>query len=252
MIIFAQCYGLCILGTHRTNRIKKQKIDKIMSKKEKETPILADEALGKSEAFVLNNRKTITGVVLAVVLLVVAYLGYTKFILEPQNDEANKAMVVAVQNFEAGNHAESLDGDGINMGTRAIADEYGNTKAGNLAKAYAGLSLAKQENYEEAIQYLEDFDGDDAIVAQKVKHALGNCYAHTGDTDKAISLILDAANSANNEAVTPFCLRDVAAMYEQQGKTAEAVELYERIKKEYPSCVLVLTGEIDRQLNSAK
>ena len=106
---------------------KNKKLDKIMSKKEKETPILADEALGKSEAFVLNNKKTITGVVLAVVLLVVAYLGYTKFILEPQNNEANKAMVVAVQNFEAGNHAESLDGDGINMGTRAIADEYGNT-----------------------------------------------------------------------------------------------------------------------------
>lgn len=223
-----------------------------MSKKQKETPILADEALGKSEEFVLKNKKTITGVVLAIVVCVVAYLGYSKFILEPQNIKASKAMVVAVQNFEAGNHTESLDGDGVNPGTRAIADEYSNTNAGNLAKAYAGLSLANQENYEEAIQYLEDFDGDDAIVAQKVKHALGNCYAHIGNTDKAISLILDAANSASNEAVTPFALRDVAAMYEQQGKTAEAVELYERIKKEYPSCVLVLTGEIERQLNSVK
>jgi tetratricopeptide (TPR) repeat protein len=90
------------------------------------------------------------------------------------------------------------------------------------------------------------------MVAPSVLAALGNCYAHTGNADKALSLILDAANSANNEAVTPFCLRDAAAMYEQQGKTEKAVELYERIKKEYPSCVLVLTGEIERQLNSAK
>ena len=223
-----------------------------MSKKQKETPILADEALGKSEEFILRNKKTITGVILAIVVFVVAYLGYSKFILEPQNIEASKALVVAANNFEAGNYAESLDGDGVNLGTKAIADEYGNTDAGNLAKAYAGLSLAKQENYEEAISYLEDYNGDDAIVAQKVKHALGNCYAHTGNTDKAISLILDAANEASNEAVTPFALRDVAAMYEQQGKADKAIELYERIKKEYPSCILVLTGEIERQLNSAK
>ena len=223
-----------------------------MSKKKTEAPILADEALGKSEEFVLKNKNTITGVVLVAVLLVVAYLGYTRFILEPENNEANKALVVAAQNFEAGNHTESLEGDGVNLGTKAIADEYSGTDAGNLANAYAGLSLAKLENYEEAISYLENYDGDDAIVAQKVKHALGNCYAHTGDTSKAIDLLLDAANDANNEVVTPFCLRDVAAMYEQQGKTAEAVELYERIKKEFPGCVLVLTGEIDRQLNSVK
>ena len=223
-----------------------------MSKKQNETPILADEVLGKSEAFVLKNKKAITGTVFAIVVIIVAYLGHKHFILEPQNMEASKAMVTAVYNFEAGNYAESLDGDGINLGTKAIAEEYGNTDAGNLAKAYAGLALAKMENYEEAIEYLSDFDGDDAIVAQKVKHALGNCYAHTGNADKALNLILDAANSANNEAVTPFCLRDAAAMYEQQGKTEKAVELYERIKKEYPSCVLVLTGEIERQLNSVK
>lgn len=223
-----------------------------MSKKQKETPILADEALGKSEAFVLKHKKTITGIVLAIVVIIVAYLGYNKFILEPQNEEASKAMVVAVCNFEEGKYTEAVDGDGVNMGTRAIADEYGNTKAGNLAKAYTGFSLAKLEKYDEAIQYLEDYDGDDTLLAPKVKHALGNCYAHTGDTDKAISLILAAADDANNEAVTPFCLRDVAAMYEQQGKTAEATELLKRVKKEYPNCILVINGEIERQLNSVK
>ena len=167
-----------------------------MSKKQNETPILADEVLGKSEAFVLKNKKTITGTVLAIVVIIVAYLGHKHFILEPQNMEASKAMVTAVYSFEAGNYAESLDGDGINLGTKAIAEEYGNTDAGNLAKAYAGLALAKMENYEEAIEYLSDFDGDDAIVAQKVKHALGNCYAHTGNADKALSLILDAEGLA--------------------------------------------------------
>lgn len=228
------------------------KKDKIMSKKKNETPILADEALGKSEAFVIKNKKTFTGVIAAIIVLVAAYLAYAKFVVEPRETEANKALVAASNNFEAGNYAESLDGDGINLGTKAIADEYSGTDAGNLANVYAGLALAKLENYEEAISYLEEFDGNDQIIAQKVKHALGNCYAHTGNTDKAISLLLDAADDAENEAVSPFCLRDVAAMYEQQGKNDKAVEIYNRIKNEYPASILVISGEIERQLNSVK
>lgn len=223
-----------------------------MSKKQNETPILADEALGKSEEFVLKHKNLLTGIVVALIVIVTGYLGYKTYILEPKEEEANKALAVAVQNFEDGKYAESLDGDGVNLGTKEISDEYSGTKAGNLAALYAGLALAKQEMYEEAIEYLEDFDGDDAIIAPKAKHALGNCYAHTGNNSKAISLILDAAEEANNEAVTPYCLRDVAAMYEQEGKSVEAAELYERIKTEYPTCALVATGEIDRQLNSVK
>lgn len=233
------------------DRIKNKK-NKTMSKKQNETPILADEALGKSEEFVLKHKNLLTGIVVALIVIVAGYLGYKTYILEPKEAEANKALVTAMQNFEDGKYAESLDGDGVNLGTKDICDEYSGTKAGNLAALYAGLALAKQEMYEEAIEYLEDFDGDDAIVAPKAKHALGNCYAHTGNNSKAISLILDAAEEANNEAVTPYCWRDVAAMYEQEGKTAEAVELYERIKTEYPTCVLVVTGEIERQLNSVK
>ena len=81
---------------------------------------------------------------------------------------------------------------------------------------------------------------------------LGNCYAHTGDTEKAMKLILEAAEEANNEAVTPLCWRDLAAMHEQQGNKEEAVKLYNRIKTEYPNCALVLSGEIEKQINSVK
>ncbi len=223
-----------------------------MSKKKTETPILADEALGKSEEFVLKHKNLITGVVFAIIIFIAAYLGYQHFIQEPKEAEADKALVVAMQNFEDGKYAESLDGDGVNMGTIAVSEEYSGTKAGNLANLYAGLALAKQEKYEEAIEYLEAYEGNDAIIAPKAKHTLGNCYAYTGDSKKAISLLLDAAEEASNEAVTPFCWRDAAAMYEQEGETAKAVELYERIKTEYPACVLVVTREIDRQLNSVK
>ena len=223
-----------------------------MSKKTKETPILADEALGKSEEFIYKYRTPITVAFTAIIVGIAAYLGYSNFILAPKEIEANKALVVATQNFEDGKYTESLDGDGLNLGTRDIAEEYSGTKAGNLATLYAGLALAKLENYEEAIGYLEDYSGNDDIVAPKIKHTLGNCYAHTGNNAKALDLILDAAEEASNETVTPFCWRDAAARYEQDGKSEEAKALYERIIAEYPECTLVTTGEIERQLNSVK
>ena len=167
-----------------------------MSKKKTEAPILADEALGKSEEFVLKHKNLITGVVFAVILFIAAYLGYQNFIQEPKEVEANKALVVAVQNYEDGNYAESLEGDGVNYGTIAVSEEYSGTDAGNLANLYAGLALAKQEKYEEAIEYLEAYDGNDAIIAPKAKHALANCYAYTGNNKKAISLLLEAAKEA--------------------------------------------------------
>lgn len=244
---------MSILRPGHTQKAKnKNKKYRTMSKKTKETPILADEALGKSEAFIIKYKNIIIAAVSVVILAVAGVLAYNTFVVEPKEQEADKALAVAAQYFVDGKYAESLDGDGVNLGTIAICDEYSGTNAGNLASMYAGLALAKQEKYAEAIEYLEDFEADDAIVAPKVKHALGNCYAHTGDNEKAIDLLLDAAEEANNEAVTPFCWRDVAAMYEQEGKSAEAVELYEKIKAEYPRCILVTDGEIDRQLNSVK
>ena len=62
-----------------------------MSKKQKETPILADEALGKSEAFIIKNKKPITTILLIIIVAVVAYMGYKNYVLEPKEAEANKA-----------------------------------------------------------------------------------------------------------------------------------------------------------------
>lgn len=218
-----------------------------MSKKKTEETVLADEMLGKSEAFVIKHKKKITTVVTILAVCVLGYFGYQKFIAEPEEAEAKAALNEPMYLAMNGDNATALEG------FRSINEQYSGTKAGEIAKIMtAGLAAAVEDNYEEAIQLFEEYDGDDDIFAPHVKHALGNCYAHTGDTETAIELILEAAEEANNEAVTPLCWRDVAAMYEQQGKSAEAKELYERIKKEYPETPIVMYGEIDKQLNSVK
>lgn len=218
-----------------------------MSKKETETPILADEMLGKSEAFVIKHKNVILGTILAVFLLVAGSMAYSTNFVQPKEEAADKAIFQAEHMFIEGNYEAALNGDGVNPGFLKIMEEHSGTNAANIASAYAGLCQARLGNYDEAIVLLEDFDGDDRVVAPKVKHALGTCYAHKENWEKAISLVLEAAEEGDNIAITPECWRDAAAMYEKIGKKDKALELYNRIKTEYPDAPTV---NIEQMINS--
>ncbi|MBQ8336882.1 MAG: tetratricopeptide repeat protein [Bacteroidaceae bacterium] len=219
-----------------------------MSKKQTESTILADEVLGKSEAFVIKYKNAFLGTILAIVAIVVGYLAYSHYIAEPKEVAANNAIFKAEQYFINGDFETALNGDGINAGFLQVIEENGGTDAANLAYAYAGICQAQLGNFDEAIESLEEYDGDDKIVAPMVKYALGNCYAQKENLDKAIKLVLEAAEDAENITVTPKCLFDAAAMYEKQGKNDKAIELYNRIKTEYPQSPEA--SGIDRLINA--
>lgn len=207
-----------------------------MSKKQTSNePIVLDEALGKSEAFILKYKTQILAVIALIIVAIVGSVYYNSYAEEREN-EAAEAMYKAEALFAANRYEEALNGDSVTiMGFVEVADEYSGTKIANLAKAYAGLSLAKLERYEEAISYLEDFDGDDEMVAASVLRSLGNCYANTGDNKKAVKYLLEAAEVADNSSISPNSLFLAARILDVQGDKAEALKLYKQIKKEYPT-----------------
>lgn len=220
-----------------------------MSKKN-DTPIAPDEALGKAEEFVLKNKKTFIAVILAIIIVAgLNALG----VFSPEsneNSDANQAIANIEYKVFDGDTEKALNGDEFNIGLLEIINTYEGTTAANKAHLYAGIIYAKDKQYEEAISHLEKYIGSDNIIAAKAKQTLGNCYSHTGDLNKAIKLVLEAAEGANNIAVTPSCLRDAAAMYEAQGNTAEAMKLYNRIKNEYPNSPVA--SEAITKINAAK
>ena len=220
-----------------------------MSKKN-DTPIAPDEALGKAEEFVLKNKKTFIAVILAIIIVAgLNALG----VFSPEsneNSDANQAIANIEYKVFDGDTEKALNGDDFNIGLLEIINAYEGTTAANKAHLYAGIIYAKDKQYEEAISHLEKYIGSDNIIAAKAKQTLGNCYSHTGDLNKAIKLVLEAAEGASNIAVTPACLRDAAAMYEAQGNTAEAMKLYNRIKNEYPNSPVA--SEAITKINAAK
>jgi tetratricopeptide (TPR) repeat protein len=190
-------------------------------------------ALTKSEQFIEDNQKTLTYVILGALLLVAAYLGFHKFYTEPKEELAKSEMYVAELYFQKDSFNLALNGDGNYYGFLDIIDKYGITKSGNLSKYYAGICYLQLGNFDEAISYLKKFDSDDIMVNATAQGAIGDAYSELQKYGQAIKYYEKAANSTPNAFITPLYLNKAAQLYEEEGNYKKAIELYEKIKKDY-------------------
>ncbi len=192
-----------------------------------------ESALTKSEQFIEDNQKTLTFVVLGVLLVVAAYLAFYKFYAEPKEEVAQSYMFVAEQYFQKDSFNLALNGDGNYFGFLDIINDYGVTKSANLAKYYAGICYLHLGNYDEAITYLKKFSSDDIMVSAIAQGAIGDAYAEKDKFSEAISHYEKAANATPNSFTTPIYLNKAALLYEEEGNYKKAISLYEKIKTDY-------------------
>lgn len=220
------------------------------NKTHSDAPIAADEVLSKSEAWILKYKTPIIAIIAAIVIIMVGSMAYNTYVAEPKEKEAAEAMFVAEGLFASQDFEKALNGDGVNLGFMQIIEEYGSTDAANLAHAYAGMALAQLGRYEEAIDELKAFDGEDKIITPAALGTLGSCYAQTGDADAAAKYFVKAAEKANNNSISPFYLLQAGNIYEQQGNASKALKLYEEIKNEYSTSSIAM--DIDKYINRVK
>lgn len=199
----------------------------------KEEAIELDVALNKSEAFIEKNWKKLGAALLAIIVVVAAFYGYNHYSAgkEAKAQAAISAAQTAIaqQQFE-----QALNGDGATAGLLKVMKEYSGTKTANLAKLYAAICYAQTGKTDDAIKMFEDFDQkSDQMISPASIAALGNCYIQKGNTDKGVELLLKAAKSANNEALSPVFLLQAGQVYESLGKNDKALEIYNQIKKDY-------------------
>lgn len=208
------------------------------------------EAVTKTEAFIQKYQKHILYGVCAIVVVAAALICYVQFIKNPRNQKANEALAACEELFQKDVYDKALDGDGQGcMGFLKVADEYGSTKAGNLAKLYAGLCYAQLEKFEDAAKMLESFKlQDDQIISPAALGALGNVYANLGQNDKAIKTLLKAAKTADNASLSPTYLIQAGELYEAEGKPEEALKLYNEVKTKYVNSMAVQQQDIDRYI----
>ena len=194
-----------------------------------------EETLNQSEAFFLKYKKAIIGVVIALVVIIAGIVLYKTYVSGPQEIKASTAIAKGQEYFAANNFEMALNGDSASFkGFAKLADEYSSTAAGNLANLYAGLCCAKLDKWEDAVKYLEKYDGaDDQMISPAAEGALGNAYAHLNQLDNAVSHLKKAAEKADNNSLSPTFLIQAGEILESQGKTDEALKLYQTVKEKY-------------------
>ncbi len=196
-------------------------------------PLALDVQLNKTEEYIEKNWKKIL-IALAAVIVVVLGVYFYRMHMAEKEAAAQKAIVAAQTAFAQQQYDQALNGDGNSKGFIKIIDEFSGTQTANLAKLYAGLAYAKTDKTDEAIKYLEDYSAqDDEIVSPNAIAALGNLYIQKGDNEKGAQTLIKAADKANNDAISPVCLRQAGEVYESMGQKDKAIELYNRIKKDY-------------------
>ena len=193
-----------------------------------------ESALSRTERYIENNQKPLTIIILALVVVVIVFMGYKRFIVIPANKEAQSQMFMAERYFGQDSFNLALYGDGNNLGMLDIIDDYGITKSSELAHYYAGISFLNLGEFELAIEQLEKFSSNDKMINLIAKGAIGDAYLELGEPSKAITYYEKAATTEDNVFVNPIYLLKAGQVYESQEEFQKALETYQKIKDNYP------------------
>lgn len=220
-----------------------------------------DEGASKTEEWVVKNQKYIIGVISAVALVVLAYLGYNKFVAEPQEKEAMNEMYQAKKYFDdavSGVSSDSLYNMALNggegkYGMLDIISEYGESPAANLANYYAGMSYLNLKDYQNAVTYLGDFSSDDRVYNAMSKGGIGDAFVQLDQLTEGLDYYEKAFKANTNDFSTPLFLMKAARIAIRLDQNQKALDYLNRIKSEFSTSteatqVDVLIGMVEVKL----
>ncbi len=210
-----------------------------MAKKQKEVHsslefIESPEALAKeinkeinlAQNLVEKNKNILSilgGLILATII---GYIGFHWY-SNNQDTEAQAALFSVVSKFET-DSAKGLSKEFIK-----IANDYGMSKAGNLAHFYGGVSALKEGKYDEAIEQLKDFSSNDLLVQARAYSLIGDAFVEKKAYSEAIDYYKKAADYKPNKFFTPVYLMKLAGAYEANKENEKALEAYTTIADKY-------------------
>jgi len=120
------------------------------------------------------------------------------------------------------------------IGFKDIAENYSSTNTGVLANYYAGICLLRTGKFEEAITYLEKYDGKDEMVAPVAIGAIGDANMELNKIDEAVEILFKSCWTIYKFIYYSYLLKKAGFAYEQKGNYTDALATYERLKNEYP------------------
>ncbi len=95
-------------------------------------------------------------------------------------------MFKAEEYFRNDSLGVALNGDGQNKGFVYVINNYGGTKAGNLAQFYAGVIYLRTHDFTNAVKHFKDFSSDSRQIQMIAYGHLGDAYSELGKKEEAV------------------------------------------------------------------
>ena len=207
-----------------------------MSKTQKENLPEAENPLGNTGKFVQENSKSLAVIGIAIVALILLYVGYQNFYLAPRAEKAANEMFKAEEYAAVDSlNDKAISGDGSYPGFEKIAEEYSNTKSANIANAYLGGLYLKKGEFQKAVEALGKYSSTGSpVVDPLVLGMLGDAYSELKDYGKAVTYYKKAADKSKNSFTSPLFLKKLGLVYEEQKEFSSAADVYNKIKTDFP------------------
>ena len=216
------------------------------------------DVVEKARGFWEDYNKPIIYIGAAIVILFAAWMVYKYMFKIPKEEKADKIVFVTQKYFAEFTTATDsakillatkvLNGDGANPGALKIINQYSGTPAANLCEYYAGACYLHLGQFAKSIQYLKNFDANGATqIESRSLGMLGDASAELNKNDDALNYYKKAATVNDKDEFTSSEFLFRAALFaESTGKTKEAIDLFKKIKTDYP--LSQKASDVDRYL----
>jgi len=164
-----------------------------------------------------------------IVVVVLGFLTYQKFVSGPTEQESQAVVAKAIMYLEKDSTQLAVDE------AEYITGEYDGYKGGELAQYSLGNLYFKRGEYEAALQELEGVEIDDTYLMTLTLGTQGDSYSELGDYQNAVKMYVKAANRIENDVTTPMYLFKAGLNAEEAGDFKNAAKYYKKIKDNYIS-----------------
>jgi len=209
-----------------------------MAKENKNTSInesnVEFEELTTTENFFDKNKNILIFGGVGIIVVLLGFLGFNKFVSEPNNIESQIEIASAMYDFESDSTDAAVNGTNGNLGFEEAADEYNGTSGGDIANYSMGIISMEKGEFETALDYFGNCGFEDVMVANLCIGLQGDCYVELGEYAKAVDFFEKAAAREANEFTSPMYLKKAGLAYEALENYSKAIIAYTKIKDNYP------------------
>jgi len=207
---------------------------KITKKQLKEDALISSYV--KARTFYEENKKNISIGVTVIAVLAVATVFYINN-ERANNERATTELGKVYGLYDSGQYQQAIDGvpERNIAGLKSIVSNYGGTKAGNMARFYLADTYYQLGRYEDALPEFEAFSPNEPTLGVSRLAGIAECYEAQGKYADAAEHYDRAASKYPNDVTVAENLSDAARNYVLAGQKERALELYKRLRKNYPT-----------------